>query len=166
VGCTRLIRSPWETPCEILSVAIVAFGRLGSAEDIKPFNALSFADAKESGFGGGGADSSAGACVVDLAALDITSAGAASCFLLPGPELAAIRSTGELPEPADGLSAAVAAAVFGAKVWLAELARSTVSVEGAVVGEDMGRSAGAGCPEFCGVLEGVALVAPGLPSFS
>jgi hypothetical protein len=66
--------------------------------------------------------------------------GAESGFFVPGSGFAAVRITGELPASADGLSGVVAAAVLGATVWVVELARPAVLVEGA------------GCPEFSGVL--------------
>ncbi len=64
--------------------------------------------------------------------------GAASGFFVVGAEfaamIAAIRVTGELPAPADGLSGSVAMAVLGAKVGFAEFVRSGVLVEGAATG--------------------------------
>src|SRR5450756_1460466 len=89
-----------------------------------------------------------------------------SVFFVPGPGIALLRSTRELPAPADGWSGGVAVAVLRAKVGVAELARSGVLVEGAATGEDMGAGAGAGCPESWGELTGCGVgVVLDLPSF-
>ena len=98
--------------------------------------------------------------------------GDASGFFVVGAEfaamIAAIRVTGELPAPADGLSGSVAMAVLGAKVGFAEFVRSGVLVEGAATGEDVGARAGAGCcPESWGALTGGGTgVVLDLPNFS
>ena len=154
----------------------MGLGTFVEAEDIKPLKVLSFADATASGLGRGGADSSAWPCVLTRV-VDFTWMGAESGCFVPGsefpamfaamfaeifgavfaPMLVEIRITEELPTPAEGLSSNVAVAVFGAKLWVAELARSSVLVEGAVTGEDVGAGAGAGCPESWGVLTGCVL---------
>jgi hypothetical protein len=90
--------------------------------------------------------------------------GAESGCFIAGSGFAAIRITGELPTPAEGLSSVdvAAAAVLGAKLWVDELSRSGVLAEGAT-GEDAGARAGANRPESWGVLTGCVLA---LPSFS
>jgi hypothetical protein len=94
--------------------------------------------------------------------VDFTCMGAESGCFVPGSESAAIRITGELPTPADGLSGGIAVAVLGAKLWVDQLARSGVLTEGAT-GEDMGAGAGAACPESWGVLTGCVLDLPSFP---
>ena len=165
-GCTRLIRSPWDTPWEILSVASEGLETLDDV-DIRPLKLLSFADATASELGSGGADSSAWACALAPELFDFTSMGAESGFFVSGSGFDAIRITGGLPTPADGFSIGAAVAVLGAKVWVVELAWPGVLVEGAATGEDMGASAGAGRPESWGVLVGCGAGAVlDLPSFS
>jgi hypothetical protein len=138
----------------------VGLGTLEDAEAIKPLKVLSFADATASGLGRGGADSSAWACVL-ARVVAFTCMGAESGCFVPGSEsaamIAAIRVTGESPTPADGLLGGAAGAILGAKLCIAELARPGVLVEGAVSGEDMGATAGAGCPESWGALAGCVL---------
>ena len=140
----------------------MGLGTFVEAEDIKPLKVLSFADATASGLGRGGADSSAWPCVLTRV-VDFTWMGAESGCFIPGSESAAIRITGELPTPADGLSGGAAVAVLGAKLWVAELARSSVVVEGAATEEDAGAGAGAGRPESWGVLTGGGLDLPSFP---
>jgi hypothetical protein len=57
-GVTRLMRSPWDTPWEILSVVSAGMGMFEDAEDIRPLKLLSLAEATTGGLGSGGADSS------------------------------------------------------------------------------------------------------------
>jgi hypothetical protein len=68
--------------------------------------------------------------------------------------LAAIRITGELAVPVEGLPDGTAADVFEVKVGVATLTESGVGFEGAATGEDMGRTAGAVWPESCEALTG------------
>jgi hypothetical protein len=80
-----LIRSPWDTPWEILIVASEGLGRLDDAEEIRPFKLLSSADAMVSGLGSEGADSSAWAGILFP---DFTRRGV-EAFFVPGSEFAA-----------------------------------------------------------------------------
>ena len=142
-------------------MASEGLGTLEDPEAIKPLRLRSVAEATASGLGSGGADSSACACVL-ARVVDFTCMGAESACLVPGSESAAIRITGELLTPADGLSGGIAVAVLGAKLWVDELARSGVLTEGAT-GEDLGAGAGAACPESWGVLTGCVLDLPSSP---
>ena len=71
--------------------------------------------------------------------------------------IAAIRVTGESPTPAEGLSSRAAVAVLEAKLWVDELPRPGVLVEGAATGEDVCAGAEAGRSESWGVLTGCDL---------
>jgi len=144
--------------------------KLDDADDIKPLKALSLGGATASGLGSAGAESGDGACVFVPGAFDFTKSGVELGFFASSPESSAIRVSGRVAAPDDGMSGDVTVAVLPDAVWVAELARLGVLGEGATFAEDMG--AGAGCAESCfpeseGVFTcgaGVAVV--DLPSFA
>jgi hypothetical protein len=83
-----LIKSPWDTPWEILMVARDGLAGFEDAEDSRLVKRLSFADATDEALGSRGADSSAWRCVLTPAEFDFTSMGAGSDFFGAGSELA------------------------------------------------------------------------------
>src|SRR6266536_5606989 len=129
LGWTRLIRSPCDTPWEMLTLA--SDGWLRKEAAVRLLKALSLDAPSASGLGNWAASSvRAEACFagVDFTTMRVTS----KCFV-SGFELASIRSTGELPAAAGAVAGATA--VFEVSVEVFAAARS---VAGIVTGAGIG----------------------------
>jgi len=144
------MRSSWDTPWETLSAAIRGFERFSEAADTRPFRLLSFADASASVAGEGGAASSSRVSV--LSVCDFTR-NAEVDFLMSRSDLgaefevfAAIRTSPDSPAVAADLETGIAFDVW-AEGSAIELTCPDVFGGGNTSGEDIGLTAGAGCPE-------------------